>query len=227
MTKILTAIILSLLFFTPAGAAHLDLAWNANTEADLAGYRVYYGTVSRDYGDPIDVGNTTSCRLDGLLEGATYYITITAYDEYDNESGFSDEVSTDIGGDSMPDAWEIEYFGDTSQEPEGDYDGDGLNNLGEYQHGTDPTKPDTDADQMPDGWEVNYGFNPADPSDSNADSDGDGLTNVEEYLGGTDPTCALFVIRVREVWGVYVGRVRDREVWSVCVYVSVIRVRET
>jgi len=187
MTKILTAIILSLLFFTPAEAAHLDLAWNANTEPDLAGYRVYYGTASRGYGDPIDVGNTTSCRLDSLLEGATYYI---AYDVYDNESYFSEEVSTDIGGDSMPDGWEIEHFGDTSQEPEGDYDGDGLNNLGEYQHGTDPTKPDTDSDQMPDGWEVNYGFNPLDASDSSMDSDGDGLTNVEEYLGGTDPTCA-------------------------------------
>ena len=87
----------------------------------------------------------------------------------------------------MPDVWETEYFGDTSQEPEGDYDGDGLNNLGEYQHGTDPTKPDTDADQMPDGWEVNYGFNPVDPSDSNADSDGDGLTNLQEYLAGSDP----------------------------------------
>jgi len=50
MRKMLTAIILSLFFFTPAGAAHLDLAWNANTEPDLAGYRVYYGTGSRDYG---------------------------------------------------------------------------------------------------------------------------------------------------------------------------------
>lgn len=190
MTKILTAITLSLLFFTPAGAAHLDLAWNANTEPDLAAYRVYYGTGSRDYGEPMDVGDTTTCRLDGLLEGATYYIAITAYDEYDNESQFSEEVFTDIGGDSMPDAWEIEYFGDTSQESEGDYDSDGLKNLGEYQHGTDPTNPDTDYDGIPDGWEVNYGFNPLDASDSNADSDGDGLTNLEEYLGGSDPTGA-------------------------------------
>ncbi|MBW2342322.1 MAG: fibronectin type III domain-containing protein [Deltaproteobacteria bacterium] len=45
--------------------------------------------------EPIDVGNSTSCRLDGLLEGATYYIAVTAYDEYDNESQFSEEVSTD------------------------------------------------------------------------------------------------------------------------------------
>ncbi len=71
----------------------------------------------------------------------------------------------DTGGDTMPDDWETEYFGDTNQEPEDDYDGDGLNNLGEYQLGTDPTNPDTDSDQMPDGWEVSYGLNPLDSSD--------------------------------------------------------------
>ena len=190
MRRILTAIIVSLSFFAPAGAAHPELAWNANTETDLAGYQVYYGTAPWQYGDPIDVGNTTTYQLDGLQEGMTYYIAVTAYDVYDNESDFSDEVFSDTLDDGMLDVWEIEYFGGTAQEPEGDYDGDGLNNLGEYHHGTDPTNPDTDADQMPDGWELAYGFNPLDASDSTGDSDGDGLTNVEEYLGGTDPTCA-------------------------------------
>jgi hypothetical protein len=70
----------------------------------------------------------------------------------------------DTGSDAMPDDWETEYFGDTNQEPESDYDGDGLNNLEEYQLGTDPTNPYTDSDQMPDGWEVNYGLNPLDAS---------------------------------------------------------------
>jgi len=190
MRRILTAIILSFTFLAPAGAAHLELAWNANTESDLAGYQVYYGTAPRDYGDPIDVGNTTSWRLDGLLEGATYYIAVTAYDEYDNESGLSGEVFSETAGDGMPDDWEFEYFGDTAQEPEGDYDGDGLNNVAEYEGGTDPTNPDTDYDGIPDGWESQYGFNPLDASDSNTDSDGDGLTNLEEYLAGTDPTSA-------------------------------------
>jgi len=190
MRKILIATALLLLFFTPAEAAHLDLAWDANTEPDLAGYRVYYGTASREYGidNSIDVGNTTTYRVDSLLEGVTYYIAVTAYDMYGNESDFSDEVYSDTDSDAMPDDWETEYFGDTSQEPEGDYDGDGLNNLGEYQLGTDPTNPDTDSDQMLDGWEVDYGFNPLDASDSDVDSDGDGLTNLEEYLGATDPT---------------------------------------
>jgi len=132
MRKTVIAVALLLLFFTPADAAYLNLAWDANTEPDLAGYRVYYGTASREYGigNSIDAENTMTYRLDGLLEGVMYYIAVTAYDMYGNESGFSDEVSSDTAGDGMPDAWEIEYFGDTSQEPEGDYDGDGLNNLG-------------------------------------------------------------------------------------------------
>ena len=103
MGKILIAITFLLLFFTPADAAYLDLAWDANTEP-VAGYRIYYGTASREYVDSIDVGNTTTYLLDGLLEGVTYYIAVTAYDVYGNESDFSNEVSSDTSGDAMPTA---------------------------------------------------------------------------------------------------------------------------
>jgi len=123
--KILLAIALFLLCFTPADAAYLDLAWDPNTDPDLAGYRVYYGTASREYLDSIYVGNTTTYRLDGLLEGVMYYIAVTAYDLYSNESDFSDEVSSYTGGDGMPDDWETKYFGDTNQEPESTPSGGG------------------------------------------------------------------------------------------------------
>jgi hypothetical protein len=188
MIRAITTIIVCFMFAAPAGAANLELAWNANTEPDLAGYRVHYGTAPRNYGDSVDVGDTTTYRLNGLLEGITYYLAVTAYDANDNESSFSNEVFSDTAGDSMPDGWEVEYFGDTAQEPEEDYDKDALNNLGEYQHGTDPTNADTDYDGIPDGWEVWFGLNPLDPSDASADTNGDGLTNLEEYIGGTDPT---------------------------------------
>jgi hypothetical protein len=46
----------------------------------------------------------------------------------------------DSDGDGMPDAWEIQYFGNTAQPPSGDYDGDGANNLTEFLQGRDPTK---------------------------------------------------------------------------------------
>jgi len=103
MRKILIAIALLLLCFTPADAAYLDLAWDANTEPDLAGYRLYYGTASGEYVDSIYVGNITTYRLDGLLEGVMYYIAVTAYDVYGNESDFSDEVSSYTVADAMPD----------------------------------------------------------------------------------------------------------------------------
>jgi len=90
----LTSLILflSLLFYSIDSAAQ-QLAWNPNTESDLAGYRVYYGTASRTYGTPVNVGNVTSCPLTGLSPGVTYYLAVTAYDTQNNESGFSNEVS--------------------------------------------------------------------------------------------------------------------------------------
>ena len=72
---------------------YLDLAWSPNEEPDLAGYRVYYGTSSREYINFIDVGKVTTYRLDNLLEDLEYYIAVTAYDMSGNESDFSEEVS--------------------------------------------------------------------------------------------------------------------------------------
>lgn len=40
--------------------------------------------------------------------------------------------------DSLPDEWEIGYFGNTDQRPEEDYDRDGYSNLFEYYFGIDP-----------------------------------------------------------------------------------------
>jgi alpha-tubulin suppressor-like RCC1 family protein len=45
----------------------------------------------------------------------------------------------DTDKDGMWDSWEIQYFGDLSQNGSADYDGDGLSNLQEFQNGTDPT----------------------------------------------------------------------------------------
>jgi hypothetical protein len=73
-------------------AAQIKLAWDPNTEADLVGYKVYYGTASRTYGPPIDVGNVTIYTVPALMQGVTYYFALTAYDSYDNESGYSNEV---------------------------------------------------------------------------------------------------------------------------------------
>ena len=77
-----------------AQAATVQVTWNPNTEPDLAGYKIYYGTASGVYGDPIDVGNVTGHVMEITPQhGATYYFALTAYDTSGNESGYSDEAS--------------------------------------------------------------------------------------------------------------------------------------
>jgi hypothetical protein len=65
-----------------------------------------------------------------------------------------------------------------------DPDGDGLINVEEFEHGSDPNNPDSDADGLPDGWEVENYLDPADPSDAHMDFDylDDGSQeDAEEY----------------------------------------------
>ena len=75
-----------------AYGATVTLAWDANTEPDLAGYKIHYGTASGVYSHTIDVGNVTEHILTELDDGVTYYLAATAYDVDDNESGYSDEL---------------------------------------------------------------------------------------------------------------------------------------
>jgi len=84
--------ILSLLM-TTAHAAQVTVAWDANTDPAVAGYRVHYGTAPGNYTTHIDVGNATSCVINGLLAGLTYYFAATAYDGSGNESDYSAAVS--------------------------------------------------------------------------------------------------------------------------------------
>jgi hypothetical protein len=77
----------------PAAAGQITLAWDASTEEDLAGYKVYAGDSSRLYSTTIDVGRTTSFTVSGLQEGRLYYFAITAYNTSGLESDYSEEVS--------------------------------------------------------------------------------------------------------------------------------------
>jgi hypothetical protein len=88
------AILLTFLFFAaPAFAAQIRVAWDANTEPDLAGYRVYWGAASGSYGTPQSAGLNTAHTITGLTAGLTYYVAVKAFDSSNNESGFSNEVS--------------------------------------------------------------------------------------------------------------------------------------
>jgi hypothetical protein len=77
-----------------AAAASVTIQWDANTEPDIAGYIVQYGTRSGVYDHRIDVGNTTTATI--AIDGpGTYYFVVSAY----SPQGTSDpsaEVSTAI-----------------------------------------------------------------------------------------------------------------------------------
>ena len=75
------------------GAGTISLAWDANTDPAVAGYRVYYGTTSKNYLSAVDVGNVTNCTLKNLATGQKYFMAVTAYATSHEESDFSDEVS--------------------------------------------------------------------------------------------------------------------------------------
>lgn len=76
----------------PAKAAEIALAWDANAEPDLSGYKVYSGTASRSYSGSVDVGNWTNCVMGGLEPGRTYYFAAKAYNATGSESDYSSEV---------------------------------------------------------------------------------------------------------------------------------------
>jgi fibronectin type 3 domain-containing protein len=75
-----------------------SLTWSANTESDLAGYKVYAGTSSGHYTAPIATlpKTTTGYTATGLQTGTTFFFVVTAYDNAGNESLHSGEVSKTI-----------------------------------------------------------------------------------------------------------------------------------
>ena len=83
----------------------MTLSWNRNTEPDIAGYVVYWGTASRseqDYdnshtiNDNLNDGSVISYEITGLEEGKTYYFAVKAFDTAGLYSDYSEEVSTTI-----------------------------------------------------------------------------------------------------------------------------------
>jgi hypothetical protein len=75
-----------------AYSANVTLAWDPNSESDLAGYRLYYGEDNALADDCVDVGDTTTYTVASLAEGRTYYFDVTAYDTHGNESLPSEQV---------------------------------------------------------------------------------------------------------------------------------------
>ncbi|MHC4198432.1 MAG: PKD domain-containing protein [Planctomycetota bacterium] len=107
--------------------------------------------------------------LTGLRAGATYHYAVRSVGENCawSVSGVATftldppPASDDDDEDGLPNDWELIWFGtNTAAVASADSDVDGLANLDEYRHGTDPWEVDTDNDGAFDGHEVLSGANP-------------------------------------------------------------------
>ena len=74
------------------------LAWDPNTEEDLAGYSLYH---SHNSGGPYeksqDIPAGTEEYVETVEEGIHFWV-LTAFDTSRNESGYSNEVSVELDG---------------------------------------------------------------------------------------------------------------------------------
>src|SRR4051794_3449760 len=77
-----------------AESAVVTLAWNPNSESDLAGYALSYGTISGQLTTTIDVGNTTTYVFAIPDPTKVYYLALRAYNTSGLFSPFSNEVAT-------------------------------------------------------------------------------------------------------------------------------------
>lgn len=93
MIVFLILLVSSFVYAVEAPRFDVTLEWDANSEPNLGGYKIYYGTQSGVYNTTIDVGNVTTYTIHDLIEG-TYYFVATAYNTEDPvlESGYSNEV---------------------------------------------------------------------------------------------------------------------------------------
>jgi hypothetical protein len=77
----------------PLGSRSVSLGWDASQTASVAGYSVFYGTVSGTYTSEVDAGTNLVAVVSGLTEGSTYYFVVTSYDTNGAESVPSNEIS--------------------------------------------------------------------------------------------------------------------------------------
>ena len=79
----------------------VELSWKGVQDSNLGGYLVYYGSSREEYfgepgavPSPVNAGNKTSLRIEGLQNGVLYYFAVASYDKILGETGeFSREAA--------------------------------------------------------------------------------------------------------------------------------------
>lgn len=84
---------------TTIGAAPAaTLGWDASTETNIVGYKIYYGPATRTYTNTIVLGKVTTNTVTGLVNGAAYFFAVTAIDALATESDYSTELTFTLSG---------------------------------------------------------------------------------------------------------------------------------
>lgn len=96
--KYIAALLLPGVTIGIATAADVALAWDANTEPDVAGYRIYYGALPGERDQMVDAGNVTTIIVAGLVEGQTYSFHATCYNTAGLESAPSNAIEYSVPG---------------------------------------------------------------------------------------------------------------------------------
>ena len=118
--------------------------------------------------DGVSEGPYTGADITNI-SATNHKIEVTATDKKGNESSkvyhfslVTDAVLLDTDGDGMLDQWEELNGFDKLNPADGhqDKDEDGLSNVEEFQHKTDPSKADSDSDGYSDSEEIVNGTNP-------------------------------------------------------------------
>src|ERR1039458_5404919 len=67
-------------------AQSVTIAWNPSTNANVAGYMVYYGTDGTNFDSQINAGTNVFVTVTNLTPGSTNYFEVAEYDVNTNES---------------------------------------------------------------------------------------------------------------------------------------------
>ena len=105
MRRLWCLYLIILLWTTPSFGAvnNCTLTWTARTEADLAGYRVLWGTTSGTYPNSQQLGRvtTTTCTALGITTAGTYYFVVRPFDNAGNVAANSNQIALTLA--TIPD----------------------------------------------------------------------------------------------------------------------------